>query len=257
VRELLDLGVSIAHDVGEIQRERFEKPHSIETKSTEIDLVTEVDRMSEQRILDRVRKERPDDAVLSEETEPVAGTSGICWIVDPLDGTTNYAHGFPHFAVSIGIERDGVREVGVVYDPLKNETFTALRGEGAYRNERRISVSRAVELSCSLLATGFAYDVHRVPLNLEYFERFLRRARAVRRAGSAALDLAYVACGRFDGFWELSLHPWDVAAGILLVEEAGGHVTDLTGGPPDRSGATCVATNSFLHDAMLEVIGQD
>lgn len=254
MRELLDLAVSIAREVGEIQRERFEKPHSIETKSTEIDLVTEVDRMSEQRILERVRKARPDDAVLAEETEAIKGTSGICWIVDPLDGTTNYAHGFPHFAVSIGIERDGVREIGVVYDPLKDELFTALRGAGAYRNDRRISVSRSTELARSLLATGFAYDVHRVPVNVEFFERFLRRARAVRRAGSAALDLSYVACGRFDGFWELSLHPWDVAAGILLVEEAGGRVTDLDGGPPDRSGATCVATNGLLHDAMLEVI---
>ncbi len=233
MKDVLELAVSIATEVGKLQRDRIDEPHTVETKSSEIDLVTEVDRLSEQRILERIRDARPDDAVVCEETSGQAGTSGLLWVVDPLDGTTNYAHGFPHFAVSIGVERDGVREVGVVYDPMKDELFTATRGGGATLNGRSIHISSERELRRALLATGFGYDVHHAKVdNLEFFARFIKRAQAVRRAGSAALDLAYVACGRFDGFWELSLHPWDVAAGILLVEEAGGHVTDLYGGPP-------------------------
>ena len=154
------------------------------------------------------------------------------WVVDPLDGTTNYAHGFPHFGVSIGVEVDGERAVGVIYDPIRDELFSAVRSGGAFLNGARISVSETRELERSLLGTGFAYDVHRAEVdNLDYFGRFLKRAQAVRRAGSAALDLAYVACGRFDGFWELNLHPWDVAAGLLLVDEAGGRTSDLQGGP--------------------------
>ncbi len=257
MKEILELAVSIASEVGKIQRDRYDEPHTIETKSSPIDLVTEVDQLSEKRVLERLAEARPDDAVLSEETGGRDGTSGLRWIVDPLDGTTNYAHGFPHFAVSIGIEREGVREVGVVYDPMKEELFTATRGGGAFLNGRPIRVSTETELRGALLATGFAYDVHDAEVdNLEYFARFIKRAQAVRRAGSAALDLAYVACGRFDGFWELALHPWDVAAGILIIEEAGGRVTDLYGGTPDPSGQTCIATNGPLHAPMLDVIRQ-
>ena len=257
MKEILELAVSIASDVGKIQRDRYGEPHTIETKSSAIDLVTEVDQLSEKRVLERLAEARPDDAVLAEETAGRDGTSGLRWIVDPLDGTTNYAHGFPHFAVSIGVEREGVREVGVVYDAMKEELFTATRGGGAFLNGRPIRVSTETELRGALLATGFAYDVHDAEVdNLEYFARFIKRAQAVRRAGSAALDLAYVACGRFDGFWELSLHPWDVAAGILIIEEAGGRVTDLDGGTPDPSGRTCVATNGPLHQTMLDVIHQ-
>ena len=257
MKEILALAVSIASEVGKIQRDRYDEPHTIETKSSPIDLVTEVDQLSEKRVLERLAEARPDDAVLTEESAGRDGSSGLRWIVDPLDGTTNYAHGFPHFAVSIGIERDGVREVGVVYDAMKEELFTATRGGGAFLNGRPIRVSTETKLRGALLATGFAYDVHDSEVdNLEYFARFIKRAQAVRRAGSAALDLAYVACGRFDGFWELSLHPWDVAAGILIIEEAGGRVTDLYGGTPDPSGQTCVATNGPLHDTMLDVIRQ-
>jgi myo-inositol-1(or 4)-monophosphatase len=259
MKELLPLAVSIARDVGKTQRERFYDPHTIETKSSEIDLVTEVDRLSENRIIERIREARPTDAILAEETASHSGTSGVQWVIDPLDGTTNYAHGFPHYCVSIGIEREGVREIGVIYDPMKEELFSALRGHGAQLNGRRIQVSKTDQLTRALLGTGFAYNVHKAAEdNLEFFGRFIKRARAVRRAGSAALDLAYVACGRFDGFWELTLHPWDVAAGILIVEEAGGKVTDLEGGPPDPSGNTCIATNGRLHAAMLDVVaGRD
>ncbi len=255
MKALLDLALSIAREVGSLQRELFHQPHTIETKSSEIDLVTEVDHLSEQRILERILEARPDDAVLSEETGAHAGTSGFRWVVDPIDGTTNYAHGIPHFAVSIGVERDGEREVGVIYDPIKEELFSATRGGGAFLNDRRIEVSGASRLERALLATGFAYDVHHAKVdNLEYFGRLIKRAQAVRRIGSAALDLAYLASGRFDGFWELSLYPWDVAAGILLVEEAGGQVTDLHGGPPDASGATCVASNGRIHAALLDAL---
>jgi myo-inositol-1(or 4)-monophosphatase len=255
MKAVLELAIAIAREVGKLQRDRFEQPLTIETKSSEIDLVTEIDRLSEQRILERIHEARPRDSVLTEETGEHGGTSELRWIIDPLDGTTNYAHGIPHFAVSIGVERDGEREVGVVYDPIKEELFSALRGGGAFLNDSRIRVSRCSRLQQALLATGFAYDVHDAKIdNLEYFERFIKRAQAVRRIGSAALDLAYLASGRFDGFWELSLHPWDVAAGILLVQEAGGEVTDLHGGPPDPSGATCVASNGVLHRALLDAL---
>ncbi len=253
--ERLEAAIEIAREVGALQRERFDGPRVIETKSSVIDLVTDVDRASDELIVRRIA-DAFDDTILTEETGRAReGRSGYRWVIDPLDGTTNYAHGFPHYAVSLGIERDGERTAGVVYDPMRDELFSAERGAGAFLNGKTISVSRAAKLEESLLATGFSYDVHTGELqNLEYFERFLRRARAVRRAGSAALDLAYVACGRFDGFWELSLHSWDVAAGLLLIEEAGGRTSDFSGGPAPASGEQLVASNGPLHGALLEVL---
>jgi myo-inositol-1(or 4)-monophosphatase len=255
MKELLELAVVLGREVGALQRDRFDEPRTIDTKSTSIDLVTDVDRASDALVRERLAAERPHDALLSEESAGRDGTSGVRWIVDPLDGTTNYAHGFPHFGVSIGVEVDGERAVGVIYDPIRDELFSAVRNGGAFLNGAAISVSETRELERSLLGTGFAYDVHRAEIdNLDYFGRFLKRAQAVRRAGSAALDLAYVACGRFDGFWELNLHPWDVAAGLLLVDEAGGRTTDLQGGPPPASGKAIVASNGPLHPQLLEVI---
>ena len=252
---LLELAISIAREAGTLQRERRSEPRTIGTKSSAIDLVTDVDEASERLILERIAAARPEDGILSEESGTRDGKNGYVWVVDPLDGTTNYAHGIPHFAVSIGIERDETREIGVVYDPIKEELFSAERGGGAFLNGEPIRVSTATELQRALLATGFAYDVHSAQVdNVEYFTRFIKRAQAVRRAGSAALDLAYLACGRFDGFWELDLHAWDVAAGYLLVEEAGGALSDLTGGPPPRSGAEIVGSNGPLHPALLAVI---
>ncbi|MFQ5697964.1 MAG: inositol monophosphatase family protein [Myxococcota bacterium] len=253
--EIYELAREIALEAGALQRERLQGERTIETKSTAIDLVTDVDRACESLILSRIARERPDDGILSEEREEAPGSSGWVWIVDPLDGTTNYAHAFPHFAVSIGIEQRGVREVGIVYDPMKGELFSAERGRGAWLNGSPLCVSRTSELHRALLGTGFGYEVHLGKLdNLDYFRRFLERAQAVRRAGSASLDLAYVACGRYDGFWELSLHPWDVAAGYLLVEEAGGRTSDTRGGPAPRSGSDAVASNGALHAALLEVL---
>jgi myo-inositol-1(or 4)-monophosphatase len=258
--ELLELACAAARAAGALERERFGDPGRIETKSSAIDLVTEVDRAADALLLEFIRKERPADAVLTEESGAAqAGTSGVRWIIDPLDGTTNFAHGVPHFAVSIGIERDGVREFGVVYDPLRDELFSAQRGRGAFLNGRPLRVSRTERLEGALLATGFAYSIHRGGRlrNLAHFERFMRRAQAVRRPGSAALDLAYVAAGRFDGYWELDLKPWDVAAGLLLVEEAGGRVSDIAGEPAPASGERCVASNGLLHAALLAVLAED
>jgi myo-inositol-1(or 4)-monophosphatase len=255
VKEILDLAIGIACDVGALQRERFHEPREIDTKSSVIDLVTDVDRASDKLAVDRITAARPQDQILAEETGTHGGNSGWRWIIDPLDGTTNYAHGFPHYSVSIGVEHQGVREVGVIYDPMKDELFTAMRGCGASLNAKPIAVSKTTALEQSLLATGFGYDVHNSKDdNIEHFARFLKHARAVRRAGSAALDLAYVACGRFDGFWELSLHLWDVAAGLLLIEEAGGCCTDLIGGPVPASGDRCVASNGHVHQLMLDVL---
>ena len=251
MNEILELATALAREAGALQRERFDQPRTIETKSSAIDLVTDVDRECDALILDGIRRERPGDSVLTEESGKHPGKSGVCWVVDPLDGTTNYAHGFPHFAVSIGVECDGRPEVGVVYDPLKEELFSARRGAGATRNGVPSRVSACRALGEALLGTGFAYDVHTSEVkNLRYFERFIRRARALRRPGSASLDLAYVACGRFDGFWELSLHPWDYAAGLVRVPEAGGQISDLGGGG-------VLASNGALHDQMLAVLVEE
>lgn len=251
------LAVEIALEAGALQRRRFNEPRTIDTKSSPIDLVTDVDRASEKLIVERIDDARPLDGILSEELGNLSESrNGWRWVIDPLDGTTNYAHGVPHFAVSIGVERDGEREVGVVYDPMQNESFTAVRGLGTALNGVPTRVSGEMRLDRALLATGFGYDVHEAQTieNLEYFARFLRLARGIRRPGSAALDLAYVATGRFDGFWEMHLAAWDVAAGLLLVSEAGGTATGFAGEPAPANGAPIVASNGRLHSTLLAVL---
>lgn len=259
---ILALAISLARAAGAIQRERYETKLAIETKSVALDLVTEVDKQCEALIVDGIRAARPHDAILAEEGS--GGDTLSChattprdwtWIIDPLDGTTNFAHGYPCFAVSIGIECRGVREIGVVYEPLRDELFHALRGAGAFRNGQPIRVSSETQLDRSMLTTGFAYDIHRSENdNLDLFRRFIKRARALRRDGSAAIDLCFVACGRFDGYWEKNLNPWDVSAGLLLVEEAGGCVSDYAGNTIQSSGAQIVASNGKIHAAMLEIL---
>jgi myo-inositol-1(or 4)-monophosphatase len=258
VEEILALAVRIAREAGAIQRERYETELAIATKSAPIDLVTEVDRACERCVVEALARERPRDALLAEEGSRLGdGASTWRWIVDPLDGTVNFAHGYPRFCISIGVEREGARQVGVVYDPLLDELYHAVAGAGAFRNGRRLAVSRETELSRALLCTGFAYDVHQSETdNVRQFVAALKSARGLRRDGSAALDLAYVAAGRLDGFWEQKLHPWDVAAGILLVEEAGGRATDLAGEPAPASGREIAASNGALHDALLRVLRQ-
>lgn len=251
---VLSLAVRLAREAGEVQRSRYERQHDIQTKSAAIDLVTDVDRRCEALIVAGIRSERPDDAIVAEEGGDHENQAADWrWIVDPLDGTVNYAHGFPRFCVSIGVERSGVRQVGVVYDPLLDECFHAVRGAGAFLGERRLSVSSTSRLSEALVATGFAYDVHRSEVdNLENFGHMLKAARGLRRDGSAALDLCYVAAGRLDAYWEFKLHPWDVAAGILIVEEAGGKVTNSDGGAVPESGDDIVSTNGVIHAEVLE-----
>ena len=230
--ECLALARRLAAEAGAIQRDRYETRLTIDTKSASIDLVTEVDRACERLIVEGIERARPGDAILAEEGHGHAGDGAFRWIIDPLDGTTNFAHGFPRFAVSIGVEHHGVRVVGVVYDPLLDERFEAVRGEGAWLGERRLAVSPESDLARSLVATGFAYDVRQSEDdNLARFARVVKTARGIRRDGSAALDLCYVAAGRLDAYWECKLRPWDVAAGFLAVEEAGGRITDLAGGP--------------------------
>jgi myo-inositol-1(or 4)-monophosphatase len=254
--ERLELAREVARRAGALQRERYETDLTIDSKSASIDLVTEVDRACEALIVAAIRDAFPRDAILAEEGGIGAAPGAeFCWIIDPLDGTTNFAHGFPRFCVSIGIERRDLRVVAVVYDPLLDECFEAVRGAGAWLGARRLSVSRETELGRGLFATGFPYDVHASDDdNLEAFARVVKSARGIRRDGSAALDLCYVAAGRIDGYWERKLHAWDVAAGILLVEEAGGRVSDEQGGPVDRSGRELVATNGPLHASLLEKV---
>lgn len=251
--ELLALARELAATAGAIQRKRYETGLTIETKSASIDLVTEVDRACERAIVDGIRARRPHDALLAEEGHREATSDArIRWIIDPLDGTTNFAHGVPRFCVSIGIEREGVRSVGVVYDPLLDERFEAVTGAGAWLGDRQLSVTGESDFGRALVATGFAYDVHTSDDdNLAAFGRVVKSARGIRRDGSAALDLCYVAAGRIDAYWESKLHPWDVAAGFLILEEAGGRTSDYRNGPPDASGREVAASNGQLHDALL------
>ena len=254
--EILGLARDLARRAGAIQRDRYETGLTIETKSATIDLVTEVDRACEELIVGEIQAARPGDAVLAEEGQGGdAEQARVRWIVDPLDGTTNFAHGFPRFCVSIGVEREGERAVGVVYDPLLDECFEAVRGEGAWLGTRRLQVTQEQDFGRALVATGFAYDVHKSDDdNLASFRNVVKSARGIRRDGSAALDLCYVAAARLDAYWELKLHPWDVAAGFLILEEAGGHISDFSGGPGDRSGREVVSSNGRLHDALLALL---
>jgi len=224
----------------------------------DIDLVTEADLAAEKLIIERIKSHYPRHAILAEESgasqEIDGGNSDWKWIIDPLDGTTNYAHGYPCFCVSIGVEHAGVIEIGVVYDPTRDEMFAAERGQGATLNERPIRVSSVADLNAAMLCTGFPYNVRERPNFARDFINFTMNAQAVRRDGSAALDLAYLACGRFDGFWEDGLNAWDVAAGVLLIEEAGGRITNFTGAPLDIYTAKVLATNGHVHDAMMRVL---
>lgn len=256
--KMLNFAVQTARDAGRILAERFGREIEIANKS-EIDLVTESDLASERLIIDRIRTYYPRHAILAEESgasEPVDGErrSDWRWIIDPLDGTTNYAHGYPCFCVSIGLECRGRLELGVVYDPIRDEMFTAERGQGAALNGRRIRVSPTPTLASALLCTGFPYDVRERSEFARHFANFIMAAQGVRRDGAAALDLAYVAAGRFDGFWEEGLNPWDVAAGALIIEEAGGRVSNYADGPMDIFMPPILASNGVIHEAMMRVL---
>ncbi len=247
---------SLARAAGGILRGGYEKDHDVRLKGV-IDLVTEMDHKSEKYLLDEIARRWPASRVLAEESGE-SGRGDLFWYVDPLDGTVNYAHGIPIFCVSIACAWDGTTRLAAVYDPMRGEMFSAERGRGARLNARPLRVTRVAELRQALLVTGFPYDAWTAKVNnLEYFGRFARLTQGVRRLGSAALDLCYVAAGRFDGYWELTLKPWDVAAAGLIAEEAGARVTDLRGGadylsPPQ----SILAAGAELHGKMMEVLNR-
>ena len=250
----LKTAINAARAAANIHKSNLGKELQVETKSTYTDLVTKVDKESEVKIREVIAKAYPSHVVLGEEEGQIArGTHR--WIVDPLDGTTNYAHGFPFYCVSIALEIEGRLEVGVVLDSHNNELFSAVSGEGAYCNGFPITVSKEANLSKALLATGFNYDPEAIDESLALFKRVFLKCRSIRRPGAAALDLCYVACGRLDGFWETKLNPWDVAAGVLIIQEAGGSVTDAVGGPYDLNDPVVVTSNGHLHMKLVAALG--
>lgn len=257
---MLNFAIQTARDAGAILADRLGRALQVSNKG-DIDLVTEADLAAEKLIIERIKSHYPRHAILAEESgatagfEMAPGTSDWKWIIDPLDGTTNYAHGYPCFCVSIALERAGAIEIAAIYDPTRDEMFAAERGQGATLNERRLRVSTVDDLNSAMLCTGFPYNVRERPNFARHFANFTMEAQAVRRDGSAAIDLAYIACGRFDGFWEDGLNPWDVAAGVLLIEEAGGRVTDFSGGALDIYTPKVLASNGLIHNAMMRVLG--
>lgn len=245
----------LARQAGTILRAGFGQGHQIDYKGI-IDPVTEVDRRSEDLIVAEIHNRFPSHQVIAEERGSLSGEAGHVWYIDPLDGTVNYAHGIPIFAVSIAYAEFGTMKFGVVYDPMRDECFSAERGKGSFLNGRPIQVSTTESLDRSLLVTGFPYDIRTNPQNnLNHYTRFALISQGVRRLGSAALDLCYIACSRFDGYWELRLHTWDVAAGGLIVEEAGGVATNIEGGRDYLSAPQSVVTaNPALHPQILNVL---
>lgn len=248
----LTTALDIAREAGALLLQLFQQPHEI-TYKRRSDLVTEADRRSEALIVERLRSRYPYHAIVAEEGSGHESDSDFCWYVDPLDGTTNFAHGFPVFCVTLGLAFRGEVVAGVVYDPTREELFSVEKGSGAYLNDQRLSVSKAEKLSECLVATGFPPFATNHDLNIEFYFRFTQLSHGIRRAGSAALDLCSVAAGRFDGFWELKLNPWDKAAGSLLVTEAGGRVTDILGKPFKLLGDDVFASNGLVHEQMVEV----
>ena len=251
----LEFTVDIAKQAGRIQKKRYEDANVAVKHKGLIDLVTEVDIECEKLITEKIAAKYPEHGILSEEGTVKENQSRHRWIIDPLDGTTNFAHRFPMFCVSIALATDDKPVVGVAYDPLRDELFTAVKNGGAFLNGKRIQVSDVANMDNALLATGFPYDIRTtLDNNLENFNRVALNCQAIRRAGSAVLDLAYTACGRFDGFWEQSLYAWDMAAGALIVEEAGGVVTDMQGNTLDLFGKTLAAANRHLHPKLIDLL---
>ena len=254
VRAALQAGQLLIQHAGKVKRIGYKD---------EVNLVTEVDCLSEETIISLIKSKFPDHGILTEESEGKKSKSAYKWVIDPLDGTTNYAHDFPSYCVSIALEKEREIILGVVYNPNLDELFVAEKGKGAYlskgkkpeQGKRRIYVSQTEQLSRSLLATGFPYDIRTSEIdNMNHFANFYKRSQAIRRAGSAALDLSYLAMGRFDGFWELKLSPWDMAAGSLLVAEAGGKITDFSGGPFNIYLKEILASNGKIHQQMIDVL---
>lgn len=254
ITDIEQVAIRAARAAGRVHLQRLRRIN-VSRKSSEIDLVTEADREAEAAVIGIIQRAFPDHAILAEESGLTARSSVHRWIIDPLDGTTNYAHAFPSFCVSIAYERKGRLEFGIVFDALHRECFTARRGKGAFLNGKRIRVSGTPTLGAALIGTGFPYDRRqRRRFYLCFWENFMMRAQGVRRTGAAALDLGNLACGRLDAFWEFGLKPWDVAAGSLIVCEAGGRVTNMDGMHLDLAAGQILASNGLVHDEVLEVI---
>jgi myo-inositol-1(or 4)-monophosphatase len=251
----IDTACEAARESGALITNFLKRRIGFELKG-DYDLVTEADRASEKLIVERLQSRFPTHAIVGEESGEHTGTSEYRWYVDPLDGTTNFAHGFPAFNVTMGLEHAGELICGVVFDPLRDEMFTAERGSGAYLNGHRIHVSKAARIADALVATGFPSRKRHLNVNVHFYYQLAMLSHGVRRAGSAALDLAYTACGRLDAFWEFNLNPWDVAAGVLLVREAGGTVTDMHGGPFAVRGKHILADNSTLHEPIVKLFAE-
>lgn len=252
---MIHVAIEAAKEAGKFLKYSVGKVKNIEVKQgEERNLVSEIDKASEQKIIAIIKRHFPTHGILAEESGG-SGSSDYKWIIDPLDGTTNFLHGLPLYCVTIGLEHKGEIVAGVVYDPNLDELFTAERGSGAYLNGKRMQVSKSMELIQSLLVTGFPYDIASNPHNaIEHFVNFLVKGQGIRRLGSAALDLSYVAAGRLDGFWEVNLNPWDMAAGLLFVREAGGRVTDFSGAQSTVYTKQILASNGHIHKAMLEIL---
>src|SRR5712692_5258549 len=251
----LETAVDIAREAGALLATYFERRVAFELKG-DFDLVTEADRASERLVVERLRSHFPSHSIVAEEGGDHKGSSGYCWHVDPLDGTTNFAHGFPIYNVTLGLERDGEMLVGVVFDPTRQEMFSAERGAGSYLNNRRMRVSLARRLADSLVATGFPSRIRHHEVNIHFYYQMAMATHGVRRAGSAAIDLAYVACGRLDAFWEFGLKSWDMAAGTLLVTEAGGRCSDMKGAPCRLNGEHLLTDNGAIHQETLELFAE-
>jgi myo-inositol-1(or 4)-monophosphatase len=253
---MLNFAIETARDAGQILLEKFGRKINV-SKKGDINLVTEADLASEELIIERIKSYYPKHSILAEEAGNavvIGGENRWKWIIDPLDGTTNFAHGYPCFCVTIALEHDNEIVLGVTFDPTRNEMFAAERGRGASLNGKPLRVSETEELSESLIVTGFPYDFKRREDFARHLTRFLVQSRGVRRDGSAAIDMAYVACGRFDGFWEEGLNPWDMAAGLLLIEESGGQVTSYDGSKFNIYRPPIVASNGLIHSQMLNVL---
>lgn len=248
------IAFTAARTAGAILRDRVGNIGNIDYKSA-FNIVTDVDKQSEQKIIEILNEHFPDDKILAEETGEHEAPSSRRWLIDPLDGTANYSHGYPFFCVSIGYEDAGEMILGVVYNPISDELFWAQKGRGAYLNDKQIKVSAHTKLGTCILATGFPADTATAKLsNIAQFSKATDLCMGVRRDGSAALDLAFVACGRLDGFWEMKLAQWDLAAGTIIVREAGGTVTNLTGGPFDIRTGHVLATNGLINDELIETL---
>jgi len=247
--------MDIARESGALLATYFEKRVAFELKG-DFDLVTEADRASERLVIERLRSHFPSHSIVAEEGGGHEGKSGYRWYVDPLDGTTNFAHGYPIYNVTMGLEQDGEMLVGVVFDPSRQEMFSAERGAGAYLNNRRIRVSAAKRLADSLVSTGFPSRKRHLNVNIHFYHQMAMATHGVRRGGSAAIDLAYVACGRLEAFWEFGLNPWDMAAGTLLVTEAGGRCSDMKGGVHTMVSPHLLTDNGAIHQETLELFAE-